>query len=110
LNEKHEKIILLKVGSPAYYLQKREIANESQKISRNDIENTSGELRNKINYSKARNRHFTFSEPSRVAEVLGFECHYYDQSFSADIERVKHIDLDHLGKLCYLLEKNLGID
>jgi hypothetical protein len=26
------------------------------KISRNDIENTSGELRNKINYSKARNR------------------------------------------------------
>jgi len=44
---------------------------------------------------------FVFSAPSRVAEVLGFECHYCNQSFSADIERVKHIDLAHLGKLRY---------
>ena len=44
---------------------------------------------------------FLFSAPSRVADILGFECHYYDQSFSADIERLKHIDFDHRGKLYY---------
>ena len=39
LNENHES------GVAASYPQKREIANESQKISRNDIENILGELR-----------------------------------------------------------------
>jgi hypothetical protein len=45
LNENHEKNNFAESEVAASYLQKREIANESQKISRNDIENILGELR-----------------------------------------------------------------
>jgi uncharacterized C2H2 Zn-finger protein len=86
---------------PVIFRDEKSLTNH-KKISRNDFENISAELReqNRL-FESTEPPNSLFSASSRVGEVLGFECPYCDQSFSADIERVKHIDLTHLGKLYY---------
>ena len=36
-----------------------------------------------------------------ISREFGFVCYYCDQAFSGDVDRTKHIDLYHPGKLLY---------